>query len=282
MRYDANDLAGLLELARRVADLGGAAAMRHFRRGESWLKADGTVATPGDAEAEQIIRSEIARAHPDSDILGEEFGGADRGIAGAQWVIDPIDGTAWYALGLPLFGTLVALLVDREPVLGVIRCPALGETTFAARGSGCWTQRDGESPREAHAAGRACVRDATISIAGLSATDIGSRTSGAVRIGGLVRSARRVVTAGDCVQHALVAAGRLDAAIDAEMQPWDIAALVPCILEAGGAVGTVLGDADGVVFSGSLISASGSALLHEIVAHVRPVPTAALQDASVR
>src|SRR5579863_733443 len=109
-------------------------------------KADGSEVTEADRSAELLLRRRIAERYPNHAILGEEFGGDLNRDAEHLWLIDPIDGTASFAMGLPLFGTLIAYLHRGEACVGVIGAHALGETVYAATGHGCWYQRDGSAP----------------------------------------------------------------------------------------------------------------------------------------
>src|SRR5215471_20451034 len=106
-------------------------------------KADGSEVTDADRGAEQLLRRRIAERFPDHAIFGEEFGGERERNAEHLWLIDPVDGTASFAIGLPLFGTLIGYLNRGEPRVGVIGAHALGETVYAAAGHGCWYHRDG-------------------------------------------------------------------------------------------------------------------------------------------
>jgi histidinol-phosphatase len=265
-----NNLRPLLDFATHLAQLGGQVAMRHYRRADAWKKPDGSFVTRADFEVEEAIVAEILRMDRRAQILGEEYGGARDGLSGEQWVVDPIDGTSWFALGLPIFGVLVALCVDREPILGVIHCPALAETVSAARGLGCWHQVGAAPPVKARVANCESIGKAHISVAGLAATELGSwpedrRTC----IAPLARQCGSLVTAGDCVQHALLATGRLHVAIDPIMRPWDSAAIIPCVREAGGNLGALVEGDVPLAFAGSLISATSAGLLAQVKAALR-------------
>jgi len=258
------------ELLRFALDLAGEAArviMPLFRETVTEYKADGSEVTEADRNAELRIRELIEARYPGHGVLGEEFGQTNPG-ADRTWIVDPIDGTQGFTLGLPLFGTLLALTEGREPVLGVISLPALSEIVYAARGLGCWYARSGSEPLRVHVRDEVALSQALVSTTGGHDSDIedeGSPTS----LVSVARAARRLRFGGDCVQHALVSRGRLDAAIDTEMKPWDTAALVPCVEEAGGVTATVRGERADVVYGGSLVSASGPALLEELVEALR-------------
>ena len=118
----------------------------HLHRVEIHHKADGSEVTVADKAAERLLRRHLRAAWPHDAVLGEEYGGTLERV-GRCWLLDPIDGTASYVLGLPMFGTLVSLLIDGEPVFGCIHLSALKETTYAARGFGCWQTRDGARAR---------------------------------------------------------------------------------------------------------------------------------------
>jgi fructose-1,6-bisphosphatase/inositol monophosphatase family enzyme len=112
----------------------------HFQRVRFSHKADGSEVTVADKGGERMLRRHLAAAWPRDPVLGEEYGGT-LARSGRCWLIDPIDGTASYVLGVPMFGTLISLLLDGEPVFGCIHLSALKETTYGARGLGCWRQR---------------------------------------------------------------------------------------------------------------------------------------------
>lgn len=201
-------------------------------------------------------------------MLGEEQGGA-RQLAGRQWVIDPIDGTTAFSVGAPGFGTLIALAVGDEPVLGVVHFPAVGETLYAARGHGCWFRSRGGEARRVRVAPVMRLSEAFVSASGLHASSLDSVAPGAVRLDELARRARKFRFFGDCLQHALVARGSVHVAVDTLMQPWDSAALIPCIEEAGGVVSALDGRREGLLHAGSLVSTTSPALLESALDAMR-------------
>jgi histidinol-phosphatase len=229
-------------------------------------KADGSEVTIADRAAERLLRRHLRSAWPRDAVLGEEYGG-DLTRTGRCWLIDPIDGTASYVLGLPMFGTLVSLLIDGEPVLGCIRLSALHETTYAARGFGCWLRRDGRRAQRVRVAKPCVLSEAQVGLTSVKESDLARRT-GPWRLTNLARSAGRVRLVGDCVQYALLCRGMLDAAVDPLMKPWDIGALAACVLEAGGSVSDLNGESTRLVERRSLVAASGAGLRREIVSKV--------------
>src|SRR5687768_7574288 len=133
-----SELANLLEIARRAAIVAGEVIMPLYNSGTAVeLKSDRTPVTLADRNAELAIREFLARECPGHGVLGEEFGETP-GDGRHRWILDPIDGTKSFVHHVPLFGTLVALELDREPALGVIGCHAAGESAWAARGHGAW------------------------------------------------------------------------------------------------------------------------------------------------
>jgi histidinol-phosphatase len=249
-----------LEFALSLAQAAEAQIMPLFRTCTVNWKPDGSEVTEADRRAEAAMRELIKKGFRSHGVLGEEYGGPESPTNEPLWLLDPIDGTAAFALGLPTFGTLIGYLENGEPLLGVIHFPALGETVYAAKGAGCWAQLRGREATRVRVSGVTELREAYVSTAGLSHSDID-------RVGPLISKARRFRFISDCVQHALVAQGRIDAALDTVMHPWDIAALVPCIEEAGGVVTDLEGQREGVVWSSHLLSTS-SARLHEEVLRV--------------
>jgi histidinol-phosphatase len=239
-----------------------AITLGHFRRVKFRHKADGSEVTVADQAGERMLRRHLRAAWPRDPVLGEEYGGSLR-TSGRCWLVDPIDGTASYVLGLPMFGTLISLLIDGEPVFGCIRLSALGETTYAARGQGCWLRRDGERARRVRVSATRALGSAQLGLTSLKQSDL-APTKGPWRLQDLARAAGRLRLVGDCVQYALVCRGALDGAIDPLMNPWDIGPLAVCVLEAGGAVSDLNGEQSRIIERRSLVAASSEALRREI------------------
>ena len=238
----------------------------HLHRVKTRYKADGSEVTVADRAAERLLRRHLRAAWPQDAVTGEEYGGA-LARAGRCWLLDPIDGTASYVLGLPMFGTLVALLIDGEAVFGCIHLPALKETTYAARGQGCWLTRDGARARRVHVAAPRPLAAAQVGLTSVKESDL-ARHPGPWRLAALARSAGRLRLVGDCVQYALLCRGALDAAVDPLMKPWDIGALAPCVLEAGGSISDLAGATTRLIERSSIVAASSVALRRAICAQV--------------
>ncbi|HRE81250.1 MAG TPA: histidinol-phosphatase [Opitutaceae bacterium] len=190
------------------------------------LKSDESPVTAADRGAEELMRARISREFPDHGIIGEEFG-EDRPDAEWVWVLDPIDGTKAFMTACPLFGTLIALLHQGQPVLGIIHQPILRQMLV---GDGSATFLNGRQVRV-----RACSR---LSEATLLTSDplTPARYQNGPAYDALTKQARLVRTWGDCYGYLLVACGWADIMLDPIMNPWDIAALVPVIRGAGGVI----------------------------------------------
>lgn len=225
-------------------------------------KPDGSEVTAADKGAERVLRNRLRASWPDDAVCGEEFGGSIV-RQGRCWLLDPIDGTASFVLGMPMFGTLLALLIDGEPVLGCIHLPALKETTYAARGFGCWLTRDGGRPRRVHVAAARGLSTAKAGMTPFKERYLAHRP-GAWQATDLARRVGRLRLVGDCVQYPLLCRGALDAAIDPLMKPWDIGALVPCVLEAGGSISDLDGETSALIDCTSIVAASSTRLRREI------------------
>lgn len=260
-------LSPLLQFALELAGTAAQEIIPRFQNTAVRSKADGSPVTEADTEAERVMRELIAMRYPTHGILGEE---ADDVNPDAEycWVLDPIDGTSAFALGLPTFGTLIALLRNGHPLIGVINMPALKETVYAEMGKGCFhLNRLGDLERVQVKTGANRVEDAFLSTTGLYNTDVHPKeTQHPSRMSELIRRAGRFRFVGDCVQHAWVARGLLDGAVDPKMNPWDNAALIPCVLEAGGQISAIDGRTDDLVNAPNLVTSANPALHADILA----------------
>jgi len=259
-----------LEFALFLAKAAEPEIMSRFRECAVNWKPDGTEVTDADRRAEALMRELIATRLPGHTVLGEEYGGVKEPAESPQWVLDPIDGTASFAVGLPIFGTLIGYLEKGEPQVGVIHFPALGETVYAAKDSGCWVRLGGAAPVRVHVSNTTSLANAYVSACSVNPSDMHPQPSGpAYKLSSLIPKTRRFRFISDCVQHALVAQGRIDAAIDTVMNPWDIAAIVPCIEEAGGVVTDLDGNRERIVWRSSLLSTCSRSLHDEILRVMR-------------
>jgi histidinol-phosphatase len=261
----------ILQFALSLADVAERQIMPVYRNCTVNLKSDGTEVTDADRGAEEAMREVIAKRYPGHLILGEEFGGPKSATVEPTWILDPIDGTASFAIGVPIFGTLVGYVENGEPVAGVIHFPAMGETVFAAKGLGCWQKLRGGDSRRVAVTGNAELSSAFVSACSVWPSDIHPGNGRCYRLSAVIPKARKFRFITDCLQHALVAQGRIDAAIDLIMYPWDIAAIVPCVEEAGGVVSDLDGRRPGIVWQPNLLT-SGSERLHSQIVRALGVP----------
>jgi histidinol phosphatase-like enzyme (inositol monophosphatase family) len=215
-----------MDAVAEVARLTSANAMRYFRSAvDTELKQDGSPVTIADQSSERMACEWIEDRFPMDGILGEESGSV-RPDARRRWIIDPIDGTRAFIHGIPLWGTLVAVVEDDTVIAGAAAYPALSETLVAARGEGCWWN------------GSLCnvSKQSELSSATVLTTDTAFRghpdkLAGWLKLSELAGVSR---TWGDCVGYLLVATGRAEAMVDPVVYAWDVAALIPAVIEAGG------------------------------------------------
>ncbi|WP_413319336.1 inositol monophosphatase family protein [Agrococcus sp. 1P02AA] len=246
-----------LALALRLADAADAISLDRFgaRDLEITAKPDTTFVTDADRAVEQRIRAVLAAERPGDAIFGEEFGQAGEGSR--QWIIDPIDGTAHFLRGAPVWATLIALAIDGEPVVGVVSSPALGARWWAATGSGAWTLAAGaESPQRIRVSGVRASAESAVSYNSIQGWD------GAGRIDDLVawqRDVWRARSYGDAWSYMLLAEGKIDAVGEFDLQPYDMAALVPVVQEAGGRFTSI--DGEPGPWHGTALATNG--LLHD-------------------
>src|SRR3990170_4139065 len=156
------ELQALLEFAVELTHPAEPHILSRYRNPTVTRKPDGTEVTDADKKGEEVMRELIGRRHPDHAILGEEFGATGSESAEWRWVLDPIDGTAAFSLGIPLFGTLVGLLRRGDPVVGVVHLPAIGETLYAGRRLGCWFHVRGSEHVRARVRPVTALRDAVV------------------------------------------------------------------------------------------------------------------------
>lgn len=248
----ADDLALALALA-ADADL---VSLDRFRAVDLHVetKPDSTPVTDADRAVERVIRDGIAAARPHDGIFGEEYGVA--GDDHRQWIIDPIDGTANFLRGVPIWGTLIALAVDRVPVVGVVSCPALGRRWWGATGHGAWGREHGRDDAALRVSGVRSLADASFSYNNIQGWDSEGRLDQLV---GLTRDTWRARSIGDVWSFMLVAEGAVDAVAEFDLKPYDIAAIEPIVREAGGRF-TDANGGDGP-WNGSAVATNG--LLHE-------------------
>ncbi len=240
-----------LALALELADLADGIALPRFRALDLAVrtKPDRTPVTEADEAVERAIRERLAEARPDDAILGEEEGASGsepQTPSGRRWIVDPIDGTRNYSRGIPAWFTLIGLEVGGRVEVGVASAPALRRRWWARLGDGAFA--NGE-PIRVSAVGT--IEDAVVSFA----------ASSRARIEPLLQRAWHPQAYSDAWAHVLVAEGAVDAAIEHSLRPWDIAALVPIVEEAGGRVTAV--DGRPALVGPGLVTTNG--VLHDAV-----------------
>ena len=249
----ADDLALALELA----DLADSLTLERFEATDLNVTAKPDMSPVSDADlaCEEALRAKLAEARPSDSILGEEFGG-EATHEGRQWVIDPIDGTKNFVRGVPVWATLISLLDDGEPVVGVISAPALARRWYAAAESGAWRSFNSGSPKKLSVSGVESLTDASLSFSSLEGwAERGLRENFIA----LSDETWRLRGYGDFFSYCLVAEGAVDIAAEPEVSLWDLAALSVLVTEAGGRFTSLAGE-DGP-HGGDAIATNG--LLHD-------------------
>ncbi len=220
-------------------------------------KTDDSPVTAADREAETAMRDVIMDRHPDHGILGEEFG-THQEDATLRWVLDPIDGTKSFISGTPLFGTLIALCADGEPLLGCINMPRLQQRFV---GDGHSTTRNGAPVRMRTGRG---IRDATVLVT--DHVDVWKHRNGQA-FDRLAAAAGIFRSWGDCYGYTLLVSGYADIMTDPLLNPWDMHALIPIVRGAGGMITSWEGDDP--LSSNSLVAAH-PALHARVIAMLNP------------
>jgi histidinol phosphatase-like enzyme (inositol monophosphatase family) len=254
---DAPDFDGLLATAHALADKAGEVILPHFRSGCAVDHKGGNLFDPvtvADREAETAIRAGLAEAFPDQGVLGEEFDPV-RPDAEYCWVIDPIDGTRSFILGLPLWGTLIGLTRSGSPRLGLMDQPFTRERFWSGK-TASFFRHDSAAPRAIRT--RACP-DLAEALLATTSTDFFESAEEHRRFEGLSRAVRLRRFGGDCYNYCLLAAGHIDLVVEAGLKSYDIVPLIPIVERAGGIVSTWDG---GDPREGGHILAAGDPRIH--------------------
>jgi histidinol-phosphatase len=252
------ELIDLRDFAVSLAREAGAITLRHFNSETSVeRKIDGSFVTAADREAEAFLRAQIKKRFPADGILGEEEGETP-GSSGRRWILDPIDGTYSFVHGVPLYGVLIGVEQDDEPIAGVIYIPALKDMVYAAKGTGCFW--NGEPARVSKTES---LKDALLLATDFGVCDRYGFGAAANRLQASVHSRR---TWADCYGYVLVATGRADIMFDPVMHVWDCAALLPVIEEAGGTFTDWKGTR--TIHSGNSIATNG-VLFEQVMSTIR-------------
>jgi myo-inositol-1(or 4)-monophosphatase len=246
-----------LATAHSLADTAGVVILPHFRTEHAVDHKGGDLFDPvtaADREAEAAIRAALAKAHPSHGVIGEEFGALNR-EAEYCWVVDPIDGTRSFILGLPVWGTLIGLMQSGKPLLGMMDQPFTGERFWSGE-TQAFLRHNGTTRTMR-------VRDCAVlgeALLATTSTDFFVSEEEHRRFDNLTRAVRLRRFGGDCYNYCMLALGQIDLVVEAGLQPYDILPLMPIIERAGGMVTTWDGgDARG----GGRVVAAGDKRVHE-------------------
>lgn len=225
------DLTDDLRLAHLMADDADSISMARFKSLDLSVrtKPDRTPVTDADTAVEQAVRRTLSKARPRDAVHGEE--GEDTGWGPRRWIVDPIDGTANFLRGVPVWATLIALAVDGEIAVGVVSAPALGRRWWAAKGMGAFTGRSVLKGTEIRASQIGEVEDASLSYSSIGGWVSSGRGQQFVD---LMRECWRTRAYGDFWSYMLVAEGAVDIACEPSLELYDMAALDIIVREAGG------------------------------------------------
>ncbi len=220
-----------LRLAHLLADDADSLTMSRFRALDLRVetKPDDTPVTDADRRVEEVLRSTLSRARARDAVVGEEF--APSGWGPRRWVIDPIDGTKNFLRGVPVWATLIGLVVDGEAVVGVVSAPSLSRRWWAARGTGAWVGKSLAKATRCTVSGVADLKDASLSYSSLDEWDAVGKKKAFLS---LLGDCWRTRAYGDFWSYVLLAEGAVDIAAEPDLALHDMAALVPIVTEAGG------------------------------------------------
>lgn len=259
VRVQDGDIKTYLEFTGQLARASGELIGTYFERPGLAVerKADRSVVTRADREAELLMRRMIRSRFPDHGVMGEEFG-EENPDAELKWILDPIDGTISFIHGCPLFGTLIGLLRRGQPIVGAIHLPALGHLCL---GDGKSATLDG---REIRVRDTRCMEEATVLFTDERLIEQHKGSTGFRRLVGRAGVSRGW---GDCYGYFLLASGFADVMLDAVMMPWDLLPLVPVVRGAGGVITS---------WDGSDVLAGNSAVAAAPALHAEVIGTLAM------
>lgn len=242
-----------LRFALELADLADAISLDRFRSADLAIdtKPDRTFVTDADRAVEAALRARIEQDRPGDGFLGEESGRVDQGTR--RWILDPIDGTSNFLRGVPNWATLIALEIDGEPTVGVVSAPAFGGRWWAETGSGAWGQATGEAPRALRVSGVAELEHASLSFQSIEQWDLAGYLEPLIA---LSRAVWRDRAYGDMWSYMLLAEGLVDVVAEFDVKPYDLAALVPIVREAGGRFTDI--DGNESAWNGSSLATNGA------------------------
>ncbi|NMD06500.1 MAG: inositol monophosphatase family protein [Phyllobacteriaceae bacterium] len=251
------ELQQLTGFALRLAEAAAAEILPHFRQNvpidikaaETW-----DPVTEGDRAGERALRQMIEKHYPSHGIIGEEYGNKDSN-SGLTWILDPVDGTRAFVIGLPTWATLIGLYADGKPLLGVMSQPFIGDTFFG-NPEGAWLNHRGTQ----HTIKVGPTRQLSASMGGTTSPHLYRGDDG--KAFDRLRNGMTTMRYGlDCYSYGLLASGHLDIAMDPGLQIYDIAALIPIMTGAGAVISSWSGNDPSN--GGNIIAASSQSLLDE-------------------
>lgn len=252
-----------LHIALELADIADSITMSRFEASNLVIesKPDMTPVSDADLSTEKALRERLAQLAPQDAILGEEFGGSVSS-SGREWIIDPIDGTKNYVRGVPVWASLISLVEDGIPRVGVISAPALARRWWAAENAGTFTSFNNQPARRCQVSQVSRLEDSSISFSDLEKTEWDPAVR--ARFLDVQDQAWRLRGYGDFYSYCLVAQGAVDVALEPVVSPWDLAAVAVVITEAGGVFSSF--DGKPGPFHGSALATNGH--LHSIFTSV--------------
>lgn len=244
-----------LDLALKMADRADEISLKRFRALDLLVetKPDRTPVTDADKAVEAELRSVVAEYRPEDTFIGEEF--ENTGSGSRNWIVDPIDGTANYLRGVPIWASLIALRVDGVITTSVVSAPALGRRWWAQRGNGAFTMDISGTVRTLQVSRISEFEDASISYNNMQLWDQAGKLNQLIE---LSRKVWRTRAYGDFYSYMLLAEGSIDLVAEHDLKIYDIAALVPIVEEAGGQISDLSGPLS--ASSSSVMASNG--LLH--------------------
>lgn len=259
-----------LAVAHRLADTARAAIRPHFRAVSPEFKGDASPVTIADRDAEDAMRVILMEHFPQDGVIGEEYPEYE-GRSGRKWVLDPIDGTISFIAGRPIFGTLIALMHDGWPVLGIIDQPIAGERWVGRIGAP--TTLNGKEVRTRSCKSLDAAILATSSPHYFDAEGADAYMRLAHAVGGNKRQGM-IVYGGDCYNYGLLASGTLDIVCEAGMALHDYAALVPVVEGAGGTMSDWQGNPLDANSDGTVLALGDPARLEDVLEALGGAPPA--------
>lgn len=249
-----------LKIALELADIADSLSLSRFQALDLRVetKPDSSPVTDADRSVEQALKDRLRELLPEDAIIGEEFGNS--GDAKRTWIIDPIDGTANFMRGVPIWATLIALAVDGKPVVGVVSAPALGRRWWADAQVGAHTRDVSGDVRKISVSGISDLENASLSYNNLQLWD---RAGFLEKLVEFSRKIWRTRAFGDFLSYMFLAEGAVDVVAEHDLKIYDIAALVPIVEQAGGKFSDLSGPL--TAESSSVLATNGS--LHEVAQH---------------